>query len=172
MSTIAHEKGSSLVICLMVLCLLTLLGTAALVMSTTESKITHHLRKFEQAFCAADSGAEIVRSIPKPGEVKPGDVITSMDLGTIRYEVTPLDNLDLGWGIYILNIESEGRSHAGTAKRSVRIDVQRVDHTSGTVPDGTDLNDYDHGSESAQKPEGTGGDTEGDDSGDVTEEKV
>jgi hypothetical protein len=150
MPIIGNEKGSSLLISLMVLCLLTLLGTAALMVSTTDSKITHHMRKFEQAFYAADAGSQMARSID-PETVEPGQTIDSTGtfLDTAKYEVTFLDNLPLNWGIYILNIQSEGQNAAGSAKRTIRVDVQRVERSTGPVNDYTYQDDYSHGSQSS-----------------------
>ena len=44
------QQGSTLVVCVMILAILTLLGTTAIINTGTETKITHNTRKSEEAF--------------------------------------------------------------------------------------------------------------------------
>ncbi|HQO79208.1 MAG TPA: PilX N-terminal domain-containing pilus assembly protein [Thermodesulfobacteriota bacterium] len=52
------DRGAALVVCIMLLIILSLLGSAAIMSTSTENKITHSFRKSGIAFYASDSGVE------------------------------------------------------------------------------------------------------------------
>lgn len=52
-----------MVICLMILVILSLMGAAALMTSSTETKIAHNARKADQTFFTADSGVEVAMGV-------------------------------------------------------------------------------------------------------------
>ena len=97
-----NEKGSSLIVSLMVLCLLTLMGTAALMMST--SGIENH------PLCAQVRTGLLFRRCrrrngPFPCRLPKSVVERRLDhqrfgIKPFKYEVTFIDNLDIG-GEYI-----------------------------------------------------------------------
>ena len=99
------RSGAALsVICLMVLAILTLLGTTAIINTGTETKITHNTRKSEEAFYAAEAGIEHMLSLPDPEKLQPDDAIVSQALSVgnppygPRYRVTILDVFPLTGG--------------------------------------------------------------------------
>ena len=132
-----HEKekkrGSALVICLMVLAILTLLGTTAIINTGTETKITHNTRKSEEAFYAAEAGIEHMLSLPDPEKLQPDDAIVSQALSVgnppygPRYRVTILDVVSFDWGVTVFTIESVGYARNEQTRRVLRAGIQIID---------------------------------------------
>ena len=52
------ERGATLIVCVLVLIVLSLIGSVAIMSTSTENKITHSFRKAGAAFFAADGGSE------------------------------------------------------------------------------------------------------------------
>lgn len=123
-------RGSALVVCLMVLAILTILGTIAILNTSTETRIAHNTRRSEQAFYAAEAGIEHILCLPASA-VHKNDVIQSpaakhsSDSGP-HYEVRILDKVEQPWEIDILYIESVGDDGICMARRILRADIQKV----------------------------------------------
>lgn len=60
---LASERGATLIVCVLVLIVLSLIGSAAIMSTSTENKITHSYRKSGSAFFAADGGSEYAQEI-------------------------------------------------------------------------------------------------------------
>lgn len=103
-SLIKDQNGSALIICLLSLAVLSALGTAALMVSTTNQSIAGNYRKQSQAFFVAESGlqkaiAELRKDMAWRGETTVGSVpatVGDMVIGNITadYTVKILDNTD------------------------------------------------------------------------------
>ena len=133
------EHGSALVICLMVLAILTLLGTTAIINTGTETKITHNTRKSEEAFYAAEAGIEHILSLKEPQELKAKQDIASEALTNAgcygpRYNVTILDMVELEY-VRVFNIESVGYAGKGQSRRVLRSSIQKVKNKPGDKVD-------------------------------------
>ena len=125
-----RESGSALVICLMVLAILTLLGTTAIINTGTETKISHNTRKSEEAFYAAEAGIEHILSMTEPEALTTDQEIESQTLSKPKqygpqYKVTILDEVELDY-VRVFNIESVGYAGKGQARRVLRSSIQRV----------------------------------------------
>lgn len=57
------ERGSVLVVVLMLLVILSLMGAAAIMTTSTETRIAYNSRQAEESFSAADSGADLAIGI-------------------------------------------------------------------------------------------------------------
>jgi Tfp pilus assembly protein PilX len=132
------HRGSALVICLMVLAILTLLGTTAIMNTGTETKITHSARKSEEAFYAAEAGIEHILSYAEPEDLAAQQEIESdTDQYGPQYKVTILDVVDMMY-VTVYNIESIGYAGKGQTRRVLRSSIQKVKNDVGesTTPVG------------------------------------
>ncbi len=123
------EGGTALVVCLMILAILTLLGTTAILNTSMETKITHNARTSEEAFYAAEGGIEHVLCLPAPGDLEEGQVIISEALSNAeafgpKYDVAVLAVVPGLWEIQILYIESIGYDRNQQSRRVLRADIQ------------------------------------------------
>ena len=147
-----QQRGSVLVVGLMVLSIVTLLGTTAILITNVETKIVHNTRKSEQAFYAAEAGIERILCLQHPAKatVKKGDIIMSegmkerandhgeLDRDSLMYQVEILDVISLLWGVEVLNVESIGYDSSKRYRRILRCDIQIAPDTLwGTVYQGT-----------------------------------
>jgi len=57
-AVIVSERGATLFVCILILIVLSLIGSIAIMNSTTENKVTHTYRKSGISFFAADGGCE------------------------------------------------------------------------------------------------------------------
>ena len=88
-----NEKGMVLPLGLMFLAIIAILGTTAVVVTTTDLKIGSNYRASEQAFCAAEAGIEEARARIRG---------TSSILDNPDYAGDPATNPDATWSAYIL----------------------------------------------------------------------
>jgi hypothetical protein len=152
-----QQRGSVLVVGLMVLSIVTLLGTAAVLISNIETKIAHNTRKSEQAFYAAEAGIERMLCLKHPVKetVEKGDIISSesagkplnyhgeVDRDTLKYQVEVIDVISLLWGVEVVHVESIGYDSSKRYRRTLQCDIQIAPDTSwGTVYEGTYKYEY------------------------------
>ncbi|HNU72415.1 MAG TPA: pilus assembly PilX N-terminal domain-containing protein [Thermodesulfobacteriota bacterium] len=123
--------GSALIVCLMILSIVTVLGTAAILTCSTETKIAHTTRISEEAFYAAEAGIEHILCISDPVSLSADTVIRSNPLVSKAasgpaYEVTVLDQIEQPWDVYVIHVESVGYDNRRKARRVLRCDIQLV----------------------------------------------
>jgi Tfp pilus assembly protein PilX len=102
-----NQNGSALIICLLSLAVLSALGTAALMVSTTNQTIAGNYRKQSQAFFMAEAGLQYALASIKDDMTWRGDTSYSttredMMIGNITasYEVTTYDASNDSFGVY------------------------------------------------------------------------
>ncbi len=102
-----NQNGSALIICLLSLAVLSALGTAALMVSTTNQTIAGNYRKQSQAFYVAEAGLQYALAAIKDDMTWRGDTSYSttrddMIIGNITasYEVTTYDSSNDSYGVY------------------------------------------------------------------------
>lgn len=123
-----NDKGSTIIVALLVLVLLTIIGMSATTNSNTELQITANSQLYKTAFYAAESGwqemaVQIVQTNP-PGSVTLGPREIAED---VSYQVTAVSNnpvYDDGWELqdYLerpYTITSDGSAPRGAASQIV-----------------------------------------------------
>lgn len=102
-----NQNGSALIICLLSLAVLSALGTAALMVSTTNQTIAGNYRKQSQAFYVAEAGlqyalASIKNDITWRGDTSYSTTRDDMIIGNITasYTVTTYDSSNDSYGVY------------------------------------------------------------------------
>ena len=102
-----NQNGSALIICLLSLAVMSALGTAALLVSTTNQTIAGNYRKQTQAFYVAEAGLEFALAAIKNDMTWRGNTTSSTTIGdmvigsvTASYTVTTHDASNDGYGIY------------------------------------------------------------------------
>jgi|GEM_PF-1882596 Tfp pilus assembly protein PilX len=102
-----NQNGSALIICLLSLAVLSALGTAALMVSTTNQTIAGNYRKQSQAFFVAEAGLQFALAAIKDDITWRGNTTSSttrddMVIGNITasYTVTTYDASNDAYGIY------------------------------------------------------------------------
>jgi hypothetical protein len=101
---LASERGATLIVCVLVLIVLSLIGSAAIMTSSTENKITHSYRKSGTAFFAADGGQEYSQGIvqyfiyesPAPGSKDSwrSDIVPVVQDTKFINEILGVDDVD------------------------------------------------------------------------------
>ena len=96
-----NQNGSALIICLLSLAVLSALGTAALMVSTTNQTIAGNYRKQSQAFFVAEAGLQFALAAIKDDITWRGNTTSSTTIGdmvigniTASYTVTTFDASD------------------------------------------------------------------------------
>jgi hypothetical protein len=139
---IRSDEGMILVVCMMLLVILSLMGVAAIMTTSTETKITANFRKSEQAFFAADSGVEDARFRISMAD-NPGATFTGPT--EVNYRITVLDRIPTtglrGDGTVIYSVESRGWDPANRSQRIIRADIQ-ITQTGGRADDGSYMGGY------------------------------
>jgi hypothetical protein len=72
----ADERGYALVLAMLALVALTLLGIAALSIADVDLTITHNIRKYHQAFNAANAGLDQARGVTYEDTWNPSEIAT------------------------------------------------------------------------------------------------
>jgi len=95
-----NEKGSAIIVALLVLVLLTIIGMSATSNSNTELQITTNSQLYKMAFYAAESGwQEMAVDIVQTNPTDPPPISRNLTADT-RYQVTGVSNdpvYDDGW---------------------------------------------------------------------------
>jgi len=104
MTPFTNKDGMALVLCLLVISVLSLLGGSALLVSSTNQKISANYSKQAQAFNVAEAGVEkaiatIKNSVLWRGDDSPPQTFTG-SLGSGSYTVTISDSTDDNNGVY------------------------------------------------------------------------
>lgn len=123
-----NDKGSTIIVALLVLVLLTIIGMSATTNSNTELQITTNSQLYKTAFYAAESGwqemaVQIVQTNP-PGSVTIGPTDIAQD---VSYQATAVSNnpiYDDGWELqdYLerpYTITSDGSAPRGAASQII-----------------------------------------------------
>lgn len=102
-----NQSGSALIVCLLSLAVLSALGTAALMVSTTNQTIAGNYRKQSQAFFVAEAGLQFALAAIKDDITWRGNTTSSttrddMVIGNITasYTVTTYDASNDAYGVY------------------------------------------------------------------------
>lgn len=115
----------------MILSIVTILGTAAILTCSMETKITHTNRISEEAFYAAEAGIEHFLCLSDPVSLSAGTVtrsgpLISAEFSGPAYEVTVLEKIEQLWDVYVIHIESVGYDTSRKSRRVLRSDIQVV----------------------------------------------
>jgi len=91
-SILKDNKGAALIISLFIMLLLALIGAAALMTSSTETKISGNVMTSKKAFYAAEAGVERFKTTLKGDDdwADNGDISGSLSDGSSSYVVTVL----------------------------------------------------------------------------------
>lgn len=102
-----NQNGSALIVCLLSLAVLSAMGAAALMVSTTNQTIAGNYRKQSQAFYVAEAGLQFALAALKEDITWRGNTTSSTTIGDMvirsiiaTYTVTTHDASDDGYGIY------------------------------------------------------------------------
>ena len=136
---IITEKGTVLVLCMMLLVILSLMGAAAIMTTSTEVKIAANSRKAEQAFYSADAGIENAR-MEIAWEADTGDTYESQTGDPFTYGVTVLGRIAEG-DVRVFNVESRGWDPFNRSQRIIRADIE-ISRTRGAVDEGGYVGGY------------------------------
>jgi len=130
---ILSQKGAILVVCLLLLVVLSLMGVAAIMTTSTETKISANSRKAEQAFFAADAGIENARMEVDWGAA-PGDTYESDPGDPYTYQTTILGRIDEA-EVRVFDVESRGWDPLNRSQRVIRADIE-ISRTRGAIDEG------------------------------------
>jgi hypothetical protein len=127
-SRLRDEKGSTLVLALMILVILTLIGIAATNTSTIEIQIAGNERAYKKAFFNADAGIScVVAECPPVGSLSEGDTIIEDDLdsdGSNDFRTTYLKTIDPVKREYEIQSDSLGGRGSASIIAGVRYPTQ------------------------------------------------
>ena len=135
---VASDKGAILVVCMLILVVLSLMGVAAIMTTSTEIKISANSRKAEQAFFSADAGVEQARTdIDYEDTVSRNttDPIGSVPGDPFAYQVTIMHRVEGAESTHIFNVESRGWDPLNRSQRIIRADIE-ISRTRGAVDEG------------------------------------
>lgn len=144
-----NQNGSALIICLLSLAVLSVLGTAALMVSTTNQTIAGNYRKQSQAFFVAEAGLQFALASIKDDITWRGDTTYSttrdnMVIGNItaNYTVTTHDASNDSYGVYdplipggYIKIVSEGVFQDSTQTVETMVRLSPNDGFNANSPD-------------------------------------
>ena len=132
------DKGAALVISLFIMLLLALIGAAALMTSSTESKISGNVMTSKKAFYAADAGVENFKSTLKGDSdwTDNGGISGTLSDGSSSYVVTVLASP--AQTSSIIAIRSVGTFHDANATieayfNKTAFDKTVIDDTGGNI---------------------------------------
>jgi len=133
---VASDKGAILVVCMLILVILSLMGVAAIMTTSTEIKISANSRKAEQAFFSADAGIENARIMIDYGDSQLTPPYTNDPGDPFAYQVTIMDRVDIpAEAIRIFNVESRGWDPLNRSQRIIRADIE-ISRTRGAIDEG------------------------------------
>ncbi len=133
---IASDKGAILVVCMLILVILSLMGVAAIMTTSTEIKISANSRKAEQAFFSADAGIERARFQINYNDTYLSPPLTNDTGEPFTYQVSILDRVDVsGTENRVFNVEARGWDPLNRSQRVIRADIE-ISRTRGAVDEG------------------------------------
>lgn len=133
---VASDKGAILVVCMLILVILSLMGVAAIMTTSTETKISANSRKAEQAFFSADAGIERARMNIDYGDSQSTPPYTNDPGDPFAYQVTIMDRVDIpAESIRVFNVESRGWDPLNRSQRVIRADIE-ISRTRGAIDEG------------------------------------
>jgi len=137
---ITSDKGVALVLGMMLLVILSLMGAAAIMTTSTETKIAANTRKANQAFYSADAGIESARTMISWTDSQTSPPITNDTGDPFTYQVNILGRIDQG-EVRVFNVESRGWDPFNRSQRVIRADIE-ISKTRGAVDEGGYLGGY------------------------------
>jgi hypothetical protein len=131
-SIIRNERGTVLVVALMILVILTIIGIVVVTTSTRNIQIAGYDVLYKQAFYNADAGISfLVGTSPLTGALSPGDTIASMNNFDLIF-LRQLSNVPPPYGQ--IEVQSNGQDKNGKAFASIIAGYQYSPGGMGALP--------------------------------------